>query len=28
MYPVVAGPNCYNGTDGPFTFVITVRHAS
>jgi hypothetical protein len=27
-YPVVAGPNCYNGTDGPFTFVITVRHAS
>lgn len=28
IYPVVAGPNCYNGTDGPFTFVITIRHAS
>jgi hypothetical protein len=27
-YPVIAGPNCYNGTDGPFTFVIAVRHAS
>ena len=28
VYPIVAGPNCYNGTDGAFTFVITVRHAS
>jgi hypothetical protein len=27
-YPIVAGPNCYNGTDGPFTFVVTVRHKS
>jgi hypothetical protein len=26
IYPIVAGPNCYNGTDGPYTFVITVSH--
>jgi hypothetical protein len=26
IYPVVAGPNCYNGTDGPYTFVVTVSH--
>jgi len=23
-YPVVTGPNCYNGADGPFTFVAAV----
>jgi hypothetical protein len=28
VYPIVAGPNCYNGTDGPYTFVVSVRHAS
>ena len=26
VYPLVAGPNCYNGTDGPYTFVVTVTH--
>jgi len=26
VFPVVAGPNCYNGTDGPFTFVVTLKH--
>jgi hypothetical protein len=26
LYPVVSGPNCYNGTDGPYTFVVTVTH--
>ena len=26
VYPVVAGPNCYNGTDGPYTFVVSVKH--
>jgi hypothetical protein len=26
VYPVVAGPNCYNGTDGPYTFVVSVTH--
>jgi len=26
VYPIVAGPNCYNGTDGPYTFVVTVSH--
>jgi hypothetical protein len=25
-YPVAAGPNCYNGTDGPFAFAVTVTH--
>jgi hypothetical protein len=28
VYPVVAGPNCYNGTDGQYTFVVTVKHKS
>jgi hypothetical protein len=28
VYPIAAGPNCYNGTDGPYTFVVSVRHAS
>ena len=23
-YPLVVGPNCYNGEDGPFTFTVTV----
>jgi hypothetical protein len=27
-YPLVAGPNCYNGTDGPYTFVVTVTHSA
>ena len=26
VYPLIAGPNCYNGTDGPYTFVVSVRH--
>jgi hypothetical protein len=26
VYPLVAGPNCYNGTDGPYTFVVSVKH--
>jgi hypothetical protein len=26
VYPVTAGPNCYNGTEGMFTFVVTVSH--
>ncbi len=26
VYPLVAGPNCYNGTDGSYTFVVTVSH--
>jgi hypothetical protein len=26
VYPIAAGPNCYNGTDGPYTFVVTVTH--
>jgi hypothetical protein len=25
-YPLVIGPNCYNGTDGQFSFVVTVAH--
>ena len=25
-YPVAAGPNCYNGADGPFAFAVTVTH--
>jgi len=25
-YPLVIGPRCYNGVDGPYTFVVTVRH--
>jgi hypothetical protein len=25
-YPVVIGPTCYNSSDGPYTFVVTVRH--
>ena len=25
-YPVAAGPNCYNGADGPFVFAVTVTH--
>jgi hypothetical protein len=25
-YPLVAGPTCYDGTDGPFDFVVTVTH--
>jgi hypothetical protein len=28
VYPIVAGPNCYNGTDGPYTFVVTVKHTA
>ena len=28
VYPVIAGPNCYNGTEGPFTFVVTVSHTT
>jgi hypothetical protein len=27
-YPFVIGPNCYNGSDGPFSFVVTVTHAA
>jgi hypothetical protein len=27
-YPVVAGPTCYDGTDGPFDFVVTVTHTA
>jgi hypothetical protein len=23
---LVIGPTCYNATDGPYTFVVTVRH--
>jgi hypothetical protein len=26
VYPLAAGPNCYNGTDGPYTFVVTISH--
>ena len=25
-YPLAAGPNCYNGANGPFSFVVTVSH--
>ena len=25
-YPIVTGPNCYDGTDGTFTFTITAKH--
>jgi hypothetical protein len=25
-YALVAGPNCYDGTDGTFKFSVTVRH--
>jgi len=25
-YALVIGPTCYNATDGPYTFVVTVRH--
>jgi hypothetical protein len=25
-YPLVAGPNCYDGTDGPFDFIVAVTH--
>ena len=25
-YPVAAGPNCYNGADGPFAFAVSVTH--
>ena len=25
-YPVVAGPNCYHGNDGSFSFTVTVNH--
>jgi hypothetical protein len=25
-YALVVGPNCYNGTDGQFSFVVTVAH--
>jgi hypothetical protein len=25
-YPLVIGPTCYNGLDGPYTFAVTVRH--
>jgi hypothetical protein len=25
-YPVVVGPNCYDGADGPFTFTVAVSH--
>jgi hypothetical protein len=25
-YPLVAGPNCYDGVDGPFNFTVTVTH--
>jgi hypothetical protein len=28
VYPLVAGPNCYNGTDGPYTFTVTVAHGT
>ncbi len=27
-YPLVAGPNCYDGTDGPFSFRVTVTHST
>ena len=27
-YPVVAGPTCYDGTDGPFDFTFTIKHGS
>jgi hypothetical protein len=27
-YAVAAGPNCYNGADGPFNFAFTVTHGS
>ena len=25
-YPLVIGPTCYNSSDGPYTFVVTVQH--
>jgi hypothetical protein len=25
-YPIVVGPNCYNGVDGPFNFTVSVVH--
>jgi hypothetical protein len=25
-YPIVVGPNCYNGVDGPFNFMVSVVH--
>jgi hypothetical protein len=25
-YPIVVGPNCYNGVDGPFSFKVSVVH--
>lgn len=25
-YPLVVGPNCYNGVEGPFNFTISVTH--
>ncbi len=25
-YPIVVGPNCYNGVDGPFDFTVSVVH--
>jgi hypothetical protein len=25
-YPVLVGPNCYDGADGPFTFTVSVSH--
>ena len=25
-YPLAAGPNCYDGANGPFSFVVTVTH--
>ncbi|HEX4520414.1 MAG TPA: hypothetical protein VH063_12610 [Gaiellaceae bacterium] len=25
-YPIVVGPNCYNGVDGPFDFTVSVTH--
>jgi hypothetical protein len=26
-YPIVAGPNCYDGTDGGFKFTVTTKHS-